>query len=87
MRPPAFRACCWILLATSLLAAVEPRRQRTLMIAQYEGPGGNRILEVSSEGKLLWEHRVSGLCVMFQPLQNRHVVYACVYGDVQGIRA
>ena len=46
------------------------------MVAQYQGPGGNRILEVSPEGKVVWEHKVPSLCVMFQLLPNDHVVYA-----------
>jgi outer membrane protein assembly factor BamB len=55
------------------------------MIAQYEGPGGNRLLEVSAEGKLIWEHKVPSLCVMFMPLPNRHVLYA-YGGKPTGVR-
>jgi len=55
------------------------------MVAQYEGPGGNRILEVSAEGKLLWQHQVPSLCVMFKPLPNRNVLYA-YGGKPTGVR-
>ena len=78
------RLLALFLLAASLPAAAG-RRERTFMIAQYEGPGGNRLLEVSSEGKVLWEHKVPSLCVMFQPLPNRHVVYA-YGGKPTGVR-
>jgi hypothetical protein len=70
------QACCGLLLSLSLLSAGEPRRGRAIMVAQYSGPGGNRILEVSADGKVVWEHKVPSLCVMFQVLPNRHVVYA-----------
>jgi len=72
----ALLVCCGILLCFSLLSAGEARRGRSLMLAQYSGPGGNRIVEVSPEGKVVWEHKVPSLCVMFQVLPNRHVVYA-----------
>src|SRR5437762_1964282 len=70
------QACCWILLGVAVLSAGESRRRRSIMIAQYQGPGGNRILEVSAEGKLVWEHKVPSLCVIFQALPDHHVVYA-----------
>jgi hypothetical protein len=66
----------WLLGCASILFAGDVPRQRSLMIAQYQGPGGNRILEVSGEGKLVWEHKVPSLCVIFQVLPNRHVLYA-----------
>jgi hypothetical protein len=70
------QAACWILLTVSLLAAGEVRGGRSIMVAQYQGPGGNRIIEVSPQGKVVWEHQVPSLCVIFQVLANRHVVYA-----------
>src|SRR5258706_9258664 len=79
------QACGWLLLGTSLLTAGEARRQRSLLVAQYQGPGGNRILEVSADGKLVWEHKVPSLCVIFQALPNRHVVYA-YGGKPTGVR-
>jgi len=39
-------------------------------------PEANRLIEVSGEGKVVWEHKVPSLCVIFQALPNRHVVYA-----------
>src|SRR5438128_12491930 len=70
------QACCWILLGVTLLSAGESRRRRSIMVAQYQGPGGNRIIEVSDEGKVVWEHKVPSLCVMFQALPDHPVVYA-----------
>ncbi len=46
------------------------------MLAQYQGPGGNRIIEVSADGKITWEHKVPSACVMFQLLPTGNVVYA-----------
>ena len=80
-----FRVLLGILLCASLLAAAEPRRGRSILIAQYQGPGGNRLLEVSAEGKLVWEHAVPSLCVIFQALPNRHVLYA-FGGKPTGVR-
>lgn len=65
-----------VLLLTSWTSAGEVRRGRPLMIAQYQGPGGNRLVEVSAEGKVVWEHKVPSLTVMFQRLPNGHVLFA-----------
>jgi len=46
------------------------------MVAQYSGPGGNRLIEVSPDGKLAWEHKPPSVCVMFQILPNQHLLYA-----------
>src|SRR5581483_3263409 len=74
MRP--FQVCCWILVSVSLLAAGEVRRGRSIMVAQYSGPGGNSIFTLSAEGKVVWQHQAPSLCVMFQRLPDHHVVYA-----------
>ena len=44
------------------------------MFMQYSP--GNRIVELSADGKMLWEHPMPGLAVMFQELKNGHVLYA-----------
>src|SRR3982751_3881565 len=62
--------------ALLLLVAAAPRPGRRLMIAQYQGPGGNRILELDADGKIAWEHQVPSLCVIFQRLPGGNVVYA-----------
>jgi len=59
-----------------LLLAAAPRPERRLMIAQYQGPGGNRLIELGADGKIAWEHKVPSLCVIFQRLPNGNVVYA-----------
>lgn len=76
---------CWLLLSVSLLSAGEARPGRSIMVAQYQGPGGNRIVEISAEGKVIWEHKVPSLCVGFQRLANRHIVYA-YGGKPTGVR-
>ncbi|HVR83511.1 MAG TPA: hypothetical protein VMU54_04320 [Planctomycetota bacterium] len=72
----ALSVCSWILACASLLEAGGAPRQPSILVAQYQGPGGNRIIEVSGEGKIVWEHQVPSLCVIFQALPNRHVLYA-----------
>lgn len=49
-------------------------KQHHFMFMQYSP--GNRIIELSAEGKVLWDHPVPGLAVMFQELKNGDVVYA-----------
>ena len=44
------------------------------MFMQYSP--GNRIVELSADGKILWEHPIPSLAVMFKPLKNGHVIYA-----------
>jgi hypothetical protein len=65
-----------LLLILALALSGEPRPGRRLMIAQYQGPGGNRIVELDADGKIAWEHPAPSLCVMFQRLPDGHVVYA-----------
>src|SRR5947207_2804781 len=72
-----------LLLVASSVAS--PQDRRSIMVAQYQGPGGNRIIEISPEGKVVWEHKVPSLCVMFQMLPNEHVVYA-YGGKPTGVR-
>lgn len=49
-------------------------KQHHFMFMQYSP--GNRIVELSAAGQILWEHPVPGLAVMFQELKNGDVVYA-----------
>jgi len=58
-----------------LWAQPKPIKHR-IMLTQYQGKAGNRILEVSADGKITWEHKVPSSCVMFQALPNGNVVYA-----------
>ncbi len=50
-----------------------PKSHRFLYM-QYSP--GNRIVELSEAGKVLWEHPVPGLAVMFEKMKNGHVMYA-----------
>ena len=81
----ALSVCSWILACASLLEAGGAPRQPSILVAQYQGPGGNRIIEVSGDGKLVWEHKVPSLCVIFQVLPHRHVLYA-YGGHPTGVR-
>jgi len=48
--------------------------QHHFIFMQYSP--GNRIVELSTDGKVLWEHPVPGLAVMFQLRKNGNVIYA-----------
>ena len=76
---PAF---FWLLSWGSLvlIAGEEPHRHR-ILLAQYQGPGGNRLIEVSADGKLTWEHKVPSLCAIFQALPNHPIVYGYGVGN------
>ena len=76
MKLKVMPVCFWIFSLGSLflIAGEEPHRHR-ILVAQYQGPGGNRLIEVSAEGKLTWEHKVPSACVIFQVLPNLNIVY------------
>ncbi len=81
-----FVAACWLSLSIPLCVIAQkiPVKHR-IMLAQYQGPGGNRLVEVSADGKLTWEHKVPSLCVIFQALPNGNIVYA-YGGNPTGVR-
>src|SRR5258707_1713041 len=56
------------------IAEEKPVKHR-ILFAEY-GKGPNRLVEVSADGKLVWEHRFPSIAVIFQVLPNGHVVYA-----------
>ena len=66
----------FLIAVSPLLHAQEnaPVKHR-ILVAEY-GNTGNRLLEVSASGELIWEHKPPSLCVMFEPLPNGNVVYA-----------
>lgn len=55
-------------------AAAPALKRHHFMFMQYSP--GNRIIELSEDGRILWDHPVPGLAVMFQELKNGNVVYA-----------
>ena len=76
MRRKCLIVCLWMVHSASLLMAGETAHRHRILVAQYQGPGGNRLLEVSPEGKLTWEHKPPSICVMFQILPKQHLLYA-----------
>jgi hypothetical protein len=36
----------------------------------------NRLVEIGTDGKIIWEHKVPSLCVMFERLKNGNIMYA-----------
>lgn len=55
-------------------AAVDPVKHR-IMLSEY-GKGGNRLIEVSADGKLVWEHKFPSISVIFDVLPNGNIIYA-----------
>ena len=61
------------LLLTLPLAAADPKPVRhRILLAEY-GKGPNRLIEVSADGKLVWEHKPPSISVIFQVLPGGHV--------------
>ncbi|MSO23300.1 MAG: hypothetical protein EXQ58_08625 [Acidobacteria bacterium] len=77
--------CFWMFHSGFLLMAGEAAHRHRILVAQYQGPGGNRLIEVSTEGKLTWEHTPPSICVMFQILPKQHLLYA-YGGKPTGVR-
>lgn len=46
-----------------------------IMFAEY-GKGTNRLVEVSADGKLIWEHKFPSIAVIFSVLPNGNILYA-----------
>lgn len=63
-------------LLLGLLTTGDARAERRLLIAQYQGQNGNRLVELDAEGKVTWEHPVPSLCVIFQRLPGGNILFA-----------
>jgi outer membrane protein assembly factor BamB len=81
----------WLLAVVAMLAlvpqvlrAAEPVKKYRLMFFEY-GKGPNRLLELDSEGKVIWEHRPPSIAVIFQVLPGGNVLYA-YGGKPTGVR-
>lgn len=60
-----------------------PEKHHHFMFMQYSP--GNKIIELSAEGKVLWEHPTPGLAVMFKVLKNGNVMYG-YGGSTSGVQ-
>jgi outer membrane protein assembly factor BamB len=69
---PLFAGLYSLSLLTAAFAEAPPRHR--ILIAEYN-PAGHRLLEVSPEGQLVWQHKLPGFCVQFQVLANGNIVY------------
>jgi hypothetical protein len=54
--------------------AADPVKHR-IMFAEY-GKGPNRLVELDTDGKLVWEYKLPSIAVIFQALPDGHVLYA-----------
>ena len=59
---------------SSARAGEQPVKHR-ILLAEY-GKGPSRLVEVSADGKLLWEHKLPSIAVIFQVLPGGDIVYA-----------
>jgi hypothetical protein len=75
-------ACC--LLHAPLSLADGPPAKHRILFAEY-GKGPNRLIEVSADGKLVWEHKFPSICVFFQVLPSGNILYA-YGGSPTGVR-
>jgi outer membrane protein assembly factor BamB len=71
---PALVLACLCALARPQSAAPPAVKRHHFLFMQYAP--GNRIVELSADGQVLWEHPVPGLAVMFEVLKSGHVLYA-----------
>src|SRR5207253_5746274 len=62
------------LISASSLSAADPIQHR-ILFAEY-GKGPNRLVELSADGKLVWQHRFPSIAVIFQVLPSGNIVYA-----------
>ena len=62
----ALAACC--------VNAAEPIKHRLLFFEYGQGP--NRMLELDTDGKVVWEHKPPSIAVIFEVLPNGNVLYA-----------
>jgi hypothetical protein len=72
---PYFLGLAWLVLPAATRA--EPGNAavgRHMLIASYSPK--KQLIEMSPDGKILWEHPFPGLSVMFRALPEGHVVYA-----------
>ncbi|HKI36127.1 MAG TPA: PQQ-binding-like beta-propeller repeat protein [Gemmataceae bacterium] len=68
-------AAVFILSVSAVSApAADPVKHR-ILFAEY-GKGPNRLVEVDADGKLVWEYKLPGLSVIFQPLADGRVLFA-----------
>jgi len=71
---PALLLACVGLIAGAQDADAPPMKRHHFMFMQYSP--GNRIVELSADGQILWEHPIPSLAVMFEILKNGDVMYA-----------
>ena len=65
---------CFIVTPRIPRADTPPPKRHHFMFMQYSP--GNKLIELSEDGQVLWEHPVPSLAVMFEVLKNGNVMYA-----------
>ena len=64
-----------VLLSVAAAAPAADAVKHRVLVAEY-GKGPNRLLELDADGKVVWEYKLPGICVIFQPLADGNIVYA-----------
>lgn len=72
------------LLSSLAVAAADSTVRHRLLFFEY-GKGPNRLLELDSGGKVIWEHKPPSIAVIFEVLPNGNVLYA-YGGKPTGVR-
>jgi hypothetical protein len=75
----------WLACPLAARAADPPEVKHRILLAEYSEEK-NRLLEISPEGKVTWEHKVPGIAVIFQPLPGGNVLYAYGGENNSGVR-
>ena len=68
-------ACIGVLALDAVVTSAADAVRHRVMIADYNPSQGHRLLELSPDGKVTWEHRTPGFCLQFEVLSNGHIVY------------
>jgi hypothetical protein len=72
--PRSLAALCLVALAC-LGAELQTKPGRPIMVAEY-GASGNRLLQIDTNGMVVWEHKPPSIAVIFQVLPDNRVLYA-----------
>jgi hypothetical protein len=71
------------ILTLSACLAADPVKHQAMMV-EYDH-GTSRLVEVDEAGKIAWQQKLGVLAVVFEPLENGHVLYAFA-GKPTGVR-
>jgi hypothetical protein len=70
--------CSALVLLAATCSSAQPDQsvKHRIMFFEYGADAPNRLVELDSDGKIVWEHKPPSIAVIFQPLADGHVLYA-----------